>query len=312
MDSTQRRLALVAVVLWAFGGGVGRAATQPNIPLIVADDVGAEASGLYQLAGGSGTAPMPNIDALAARGLVFENTWVNPMCSPTRSTILTGLYGHHTGVLTAGDVLAPSTATIWDYIRKTSPATYDMAVFGKWASGRQRRRHRARQEHPCAQLSGLLGAQVSDYFNWTAWDRNTGRSSQITTYTTTALTDWAIDFIKKHDAARPQDPWFLYLPYNAPHAPFQVPPGNLHAGNVEGRKPGTRSPTVPVYQAMIQALDTEIGRVLQHVDLKNTLVLYIGDNGTPANVKDSPAGGLCPVAPPPRSWGRAGRIPAIP
>lgn len=74
MDSTQRCLALVAVVLWAFGGGVGRAATQPNILRIVADDVGAEASGLYQLTGGSGTAPMPNIDALAARGLVFENS----------------------------------------------------------------------------------------------------------------------------------------------------------------------------------------------------------------------------------------------
>ncbi len=68
MDSTQRCLALVAVVLWAFGGGVGRAATQPNILRIVADDVGAEASGLYQLTGGSGTHPGRTCEARAARG----------------------------------------------------------------------------------------------------------------------------------------------------------------------------------------------------------------------------------------------------
>ena len=74
---------------------------------------------------------MPNLERIAANGLVFDNVWVNPMCSPTRATILTGLYGFRTGVLVAGDVLDPNTTTVWDYLRNESPAKYDMAVFGK-------------------------------------------------------------------------------------------------------------------------------------------------------------------------------------
>ena len=282
---------LFSVLLLAWVSSLTLAATPPNILLIVADDVGAEASSLYPaLVGKSGAASMPNIEKLAAGGLVFENTWVNPMCSPTRSTILTGLYGHHTGVLVAGDVLAPSTTTIWDYIRKESPAKYDMAVFGKWHLGGPGNdiQHVINMRVP--NFRGFLGAQVSDYYNWIAYDSN-GSSTTVTTYTTTALTDWAIDFIKKHDAARPQDPWFVYVPYNAAHTPNQVPPANLHSIDLGQLKPGARGgASVPVYKAMMQALDTEIGRLLQNVDLKNTLVIYIGDNGTPAMVKDEGAG----------------------
>jgi arylsulfatase B len=265
------------------------AAAPPNILLIVADDVGAEASSLYPFAGKSGAAPMPNLEKIAARGLTFDNAWVNPMCSPTRATIISGLYGHHSGVLVAGDVLSPSTRTIWDYIGRDSPAKYDMAVFGKWHLGGNGGDIKHVQDMRVPNFRGFLGAQISDYYNWTAWDGNTGASAPVTTYATTALTDWAIDFIKKHEATRAKDPWFVYVPYNAAHAPFQVPPENLHSIDVGGQKPGTRAPSVPVYKAMIQALDTEIGRLLKNVDLKDTLVIYVGDNGTPGNVKDEGA-----------------------
>ncbi len=265
-------------------------AAPPNILLILADDVGSEASSLYHLAGKQGAAAMPNIEKLAQRGLVMDNVWVNPMCSPTRATLLTGLYGHHTGVLVAGDVLDPKTTTIFDYVKKESPAKYDMAVFGKWHLGGNGGNIEHVQAMRVPNYRGFLGAQITDYFNWTAWDGNTGKSEQITTYTTTALTDWAIEFLNKHNATRKADPWFIYMPYNAAHAPFQVPPENLHKIDVGGQKPGTRQPSVPVYKAMIQSLDTEIGRLLSHVDLNNTLVIYMGDNGTPGNVKDENAG----------------------
>jgi hypothetical protein len=82
------------------GSGTGR----PNILFIVADDLGAEASILYpQLAGNSGQVPTPNLQALAARGLVFDNVWANPVCSPTRAAIVSGLYGHRTGVTNGND-----------------------------------------------------------------------------------------------------------------------------------------------------------------------------------------------------------------
>jgi arylsulfatase B len=266
------------------------AATPPNILLIVADDLGAESSSLYKLAGSAGTAPMPNLEAIAARGLVFDNAWVNPMCSPTRATILTGLYGHRTGVLVAGDVLDPSTTTIFDYIRKSSTAKYEMAVFGKWHLGGNGGEIKHVMDMRIPNFRGFLGAQISDFNKWTAWDGNTGKSQEITTYSTTALTDWAIEFIRNHEAARRQDPWFVYVPYNAPHAPFQAPPKDLHTVDLGDLKPGDRKTEVAVYQAMVQAMDTEMGRLLKAVDLNNTLVIFVGDNGTPENVKDGNTG----------------------
>ena len=284
-------LLLIIILLTALlSARANTASSQPNILLLVADDVGAESSSLYRLAGSNGTARMPNLEKLASSGLVFDNVWVNPMCSPTRATLLTGLYGHRTGVLVAGDVLAPSTTTIFDYLRKESPAKYDMAVFGKWHLGGNGGDIQHVRDMRVPNFRGFLGAQIANYFNWTAWDGNTGTSAQVNTYTTTALTDWAIEFIKKHEATRTDDPWFVYVPYNAAHAPFQAPPQNLHSVNLGNLAPGTRSPTLAVYQAMLQAMDTEMGRLLASVDLKNTLVIYIGDNGTPANVKDGETG----------------------
>jgi arylsulfatase A-like enzyme len=260
-------------------------ATPPNILLIVADDVGAEASSLHRLAGKLGPAPMPNLERIAAGGLVFDNVWVNPMCSPTRATILTGRYGHRTGVLIAGDVLDPGTTTIWDQLRDKSPARYDMAVFGKYHLGGNGGAIKHVQDLRVPNFRGFLGAQVADYFKWTAWSSD-GSSREVTAYATTAITDWAIEFLDRHQATRPQDPWFLYLPYNAAHGPFQAPPANLHSQDLGSLQPGERQASVPVYRAMIEALDTELGRLLAHIDLTNTIVIYLGDNGTPANVKD--------------------------
>ena len=98
-----------------------------------------------------------------------------------------------------------------------------MAVFGKWHLGGPGNdvQHVINMRVP--NFRGFLGAQVGEYYNWTAYD-STGASSTVTTYTTTALTNWGIDFLKKHDAERPQDPWFLYMPYNAAHAPKMMKP----------------------------------------------------------------------------------------
>lgn len=278
---------LLALVLLGIGcTSTALSASPPNILLIVTDDMGADASSLYNLAGVEGAAATPNLAALAARGLVFDNAWVNPMCSPTRATILTGQYGHHTGVLVAGDVLDPKTTTIFDYIRKESPAKYNMAVFGKWHLGGNGGEIKHVQDMRIPNFRGFLGAQISDFYKWTAWDGNTGDSEAVTTYATTALTDWAVDFIRKHEATRKRDPWFVYVPYNAVHAPFQVPPATLHSTDVGDLKPGDRKASVAVYKAMIQALDSEIGRLLKSVDLRNTLVIFVGDNGTPGDVKD--------------------------
>src|SRR5688572_6939619 len=113
--------------------------TRPNILFILADDLGAEASILYPnlynsvAPAGLGQVPTPTISALAARGVVFDNVWATPLCSPTRAAVLTGLYGHNTGVTTVGNILPGNTTSIFELIRDsaTSPR-YNMSVFGKW------------------------------------------------------------------------------------------------------------------------------------------------------------------------------------
>ena len=136
---------------------------------------------------------------------------------------------------------------------------------------------------------GFLAGDVPDYFNWNIHNLD-GTIQPSTTYTTTAITDFALDFLREHRASRPQEPWLAWVAYNSAHSPFQVPPANLHTVNVGGLAPGTRSTSAAVYRAMIQSLDTEIGRLLAAVDLATTTVIYIGDNGTPSQVKVAGAG----------------------
>jgi arylsulfatase B len=291
------------------GGSGGGNARRPNILFIIADDWGAEATSLYpELVGDSGAVPVPTIEALAENGLVFDNAWASPVCSPTRGTIVSGLYGHRTGVTTVGNVLPTNTITVFDRITADSPADYGQAFFGKYHVGGGSIDPRPGNAYPAAlgvlqhvrdlgitTFRGILGGGLTDYYDWSAFDID-GPAVPTTTYATTVLADYAIDFIKEHEATKPDQPWFLYQAFNAPHAanggnsPYQVPPPELHSvdlSSVGNPTPGTYTTNVPVYKANIQSLDTEIGRLLKEVDLETTTVIFIGDNGTPAPVKDT-------------------------
>jgi arylsulfatase A-like enzyme len=285
----------------------GSAPTKPNVLLIIADDYGAEASSLYpEIKGDQGQVSVPNIEALAQNGLVFDNAWASPVCSPTRGTIVSGQYGFRTGVTTVGDVLPTSTATLFERLTAGSPS-YEQAFFGKYHIGGGSIDPRpgvpyagvpAILQHArdlgITNYRGILGGALVDYFNWVTYDIN-GPAVANTTYATTALTDFAIDYIHHHQATKPNEPWFLYQAYNAPHAanggnnPYQVPPPQLHhvdLSSVGNPAPGVYQTNIPVYQADIQALDTELGRLLAEVDFNNTVVVFIGDNGVPPPVKD--------------------------
>ncbi|HVT06514.1 MAG TPA: sulfatase-like hydrolase/transferase [Polyangia bacterium] len=291
------------------GGAVAGGPSKPNILLIIADDLGAEASALYPaLAGTQGQVPIPNIQALANNGLVFNNAWASPVCSPTRGTIVSGQYGFRTGVTTVGNVLPTSTVTLFDRLNADTPYTH--AFFGKYhlGGGSIDVRPPTVEADASAILQhvrdlgiktyrGILGGALSDYFSWWTFDIN-GPQLANTTYSTTALTDYAIDFIHQQ-AANPSQPWFVYQAFNAPHAanggnnPFQVPPPELHhvdLSSVGNPAPGAYQTSIPVYQAEIQALDTELGRLLAEVDFSKTLVIFIGDNGVPPPVKDTATG----------------------
>jgi arylsulfatase A-like enzyme len=265
--------------------GTGGGQTQRNILLIIQDDYGAESSPLYpDLNGDSGAVATPNIERLAENGLVFDNAWSNPACSMTRSTILTGLYGHRTGVTFVNAVLPTTTTTLFD--RVGAETAYDAALFGKYHVG-------PTVEHVSEigidTFRGILGGAISDYYNWVAFDV-AGPAVRWSTYATTAITDFAVDHIREREAAAPDQPWFVYQAYNGSHSPFQVPPRELHSLDVGGQAPGTIDNSINNYKAIIQATDTEIGRLLAEVDLDETTVIYIGDNGTPGAQKDTGTG----------------------
>ena len=290
------------------GSGGGGGVTRPNVLLIIADDLGAESTSLYPtLTGDSGAVPVPNIESLAQNGLVFDNAWASPACSMTRGTIVSGLYGYRTGVTSVGAVLPTDTVTLFDRITAESPS-YGQSFFGKYHLGGGNIDPKANGAFADApkilqhvrdlgipNFQGILGGGLTDYFSWNIYNIN-GPAVPTTTYSTTKLTDLAIDYIHNQESTQPTNPWFVYQAYNAPHAangannPFEVPPPELHSvdlSTVGSPKPGTYATNIPVYKANIQALDTELGRLLKAVDLEKTVVIFIGDNGTPGPVKDT-------------------------
>lgn len=256
--------------------------TSPNVLLIIADDMGVDASACYDV--GNTQAHMPNLEKLCASGLVFDNTYAAPVCSPTRATIMTGKYGFRTGVgsaipRTGGIGLSNDEVTLFDRLNETN---YSSNVIGKW--------HIAGSEDGLDQPSdlgvsdyyGLYSGGTRDYFKWTAVTG--GKTVAVGEYATTHFTNKAIEWIDGQDT-----PWFLWLAYNAPHTPFHLPPAELHTANdlPEDKKTIEGNP-LPYYNAMLEALDTEIGRLLSSItDLDNTVVMFIGDNGTPGRTKKS-------------------------
>ena len=262
------------------------AAAQPNILLVIADDMGLDASNCYSV--GQSQAPMPNLERLCAEGLVFENAYAAPVCSPTRATLMTGRYGFRTGVGTAitrrgGSGLSTDETSLFDLLDETD---YAKAIIGKWhlAPSPNDTNHPA--ELGVDDYFGLMSGGIRDYYDWTAVEN--GEQVNISGYSTSVLTDRAIDWVAQH--SKSGDPWFLWLAYNAPHTPFHVPPADLHsAGDLIDNRRAIRQNPTPYFHAALEALDNEMGRLLTSMsdsERANTIVIFMGDNGSPRRVAD--------------------------
>jgi len=276
------------IFLWSLAlSGVLSAATTKNILLIIADDYGADSSRLYNTpASGASLPPTPNIISLAQQGVVFRNAHAQPVCSPTRATIITGQYPYRTGI---GDVVAAGTPaltmahfTLPEAFAANPSRNYALAQFGKW--------HLANGMNSPATIGGwphfsgsLMGA-ISDYRNWT----KTVNGVQTAGYTNYATTD-IVDDARAWILARGAQPWFAWVAFNAPHTPLHIPPASLAPGYATNTAVGAnRRQYEAMVEAMVEAMDTEIGRLLGAVNLANTHVIFIGDNGTPGNQVQPP------------------------
>ena len=270
------------------GMGDTAQAARPNILLIIADDYGADGSSLFNSTnGGAILPPTPNIASLVTNGVVFRSAYANPLCSPTRACLLTGRHGFRTGI---GDVVggsqAPLSSTEFTLPRAFSAnggLGYQLAHFGKWhlANG------------PTTPLAvggwtnyvGNLIGQLTNYYNWAKTSNGVMRTS--TNYATTDLVNDATAWI----SARGTNSWFLWTAFNAPHTPFHLPPTNLcpHYAGLSGTAGDIIAHRLDYYHAMIEAMDTEIGRLLAALpDRANTHIIFLGDNGTLGSVIQPP------------------------
>ena len=134
-------------------------------------------------------------------------------------------------------------------------------------------------------FSGTISGGLPNYSSWPKVVN--GVQSTSTNYATTDNVDDAISFVQ----AQGDDPWFLWVAFNAPHTPFHKPPNDLHSyDSLPGTQLDIDENPRSYYEAMVEALDTEIGRLMGVVDLSDTTVIFLGDNGTPSSVVQNPFG----------------------
>lgn len=181
-----------------------------------------------------------------------------------------------------GDELGSSEKILQQYIKEETGNAYSTAIIGKWhlsGSGADVNP----EDFGLDYYSGLIRGSVQDYYNWELTEN--GSSNLQTEYTSTVFTDLSIDWVNAQSK-----PWFLWLAYNAPHTPFHVPPTEMHSQGTLAEYTDELDP-IPYYMAAIEAMDFQIGELLESIpedELDNTIIIYLGDNGTPNQVAQSP------------------------
>ena len=287
-----------------------RAETKPNVLFILCDDLRPDALGCY----GSAHVKTPHIDALAAAGVRFANAFcTTSLCSPSRASILTGLYAHRHGVRDNFTEL-PAALPHWPgRLRETGYAT---AYIGKWHMGET-------NDAPRPGFDWFVTHKGQGKYFDTEWSLNGAPAKSIAGYYTTTVTDLALDWLGQRDAAQP---WALCIGQKAPHSFYtpeekyahtfdavRVPyPASAFALDAkpawmkqrlttwhgiygplfEWRKkfPDERPEAVRDFENMVHgywgtvlSVDDSVGRLVAFLkerdQWENTLVVFMGDNG---------------------------------
>ncbi|MDX1982507.1 MAG: arylsulfatase [Bryobacteraceae bacterium] len=285
------------------GAAMAQAPKRPNVVVLLADDLGWADVGFH-----ASEIRTPNIDRLASQGAELERFYSFPVCSPTRSALMTGRSPMRLGVaysvirpwlnygLPAGEHLMP---------QSFRAAGYQTAITGKWHLGHSQAKFMPNSrgfDHAYGHVNGAI-----DYFDHTReggldWHRN-GKSVDEKGYSTDLLGAEASAFIRKRDRSRP---FFLYVPFNAPHTPLQAPQARLDKyANIADKRRRT-------FAAMVDGLDTSIGHILSTLDQErvanDTIVLFFSDNGGPVAqaARNTPLRGAKAT-----TWEGGIRVPAV-
>lgn len=271
-------------------------AAPPNVLVVITDDQGYGDLG----ADGNPVLKTPHLDAFAKESVRLKRFHVSPVCSPTRSSLLTGQWNYRTGVVDTfigRSMMRPGVPTLPEHL---SAAGYRTGLFGKWHLGDH---HPLRPEDRgfgttlwihgggLAQPSDLPGTAAGKQYFDPVLTKN-GQETSTKGYCTDVFTDAALDFITANEAK----PFFAYVAFNAPHGPYQVPDADAapyrkldltanafpRFGQPWGAANAKAAEIANAY-GMIANLDANFGRLMKTLADKkladNTVVIFLTDNG---------------------------------
>lgn len=269
-------LTLLGCVLFVEAAWGAETSPRPNIVYLLADDLGWADVGFH-----GGKIRTPNIDKLAASGTRLEQYYVQSLCSPTRAALLTGRYPFRLG-LQVGVIfpwvqygLPLEEVTLPQRLRESG---YQTAIVGKWHLGHFRPEYlptRRGFDQQYGLYNGMIDYNTHLRDGGLDWHRN-DRGVTEEGYSTHLITREAIRVLKERDPAKPV---FLYVPFNAVHAPYQVP--ESYAASYADLPESRRD-----YAGMVASLDEAVGKIVATIDelglRDNTLIVFHSDNGGPS------------------------------
>jgi arylsulfatase B len=280
-----------------------RQSQRPNVLIFLADDLGWNDVGYH-----GSEIQTPSIDRLAAEGTQLDRFYSFPLCSPTRSALMTGRYPLRLGL--GYTVVRPwarfglplAERTIADYFQE---AGYETAMTGKWHLGHYSRKYLPAARgfgHSYGQVNGAIDYYTHERDGGLDWHRD-GKTLKEDGYTTDLIASEAERLIRGRDRSKPM---FLYVPFNAPHGPLQAPKELLAKyAHIEDQRRRT-------FAAMVDRMDTAIGGILAALDKEgmreNTVVLFFSDNGGPigSGARNTPLRGAKGS-----TWEGGTRVPAV-
>ncbi|HEX2476877.1 MAG TPA: sulfatase-like hydrolase/transferase [Lacipirellulaceae bacterium] len=253
---------------------LAHAADKPNILVFLCDDTGYAEFGFQ----GGKDIPTPHIDSIAANGVRFTQGYVSgPYCSPTRAGLLTGRYqtrfGHEFNSVARQTGLRLDETTMAERLHELGYAT---CAIGKWHLGEKPRFRPTRQG-----FDEFYGTLSNTAFFHPRLFIDSRVSDEVQTiddpdfYTTAAYAERAVDWLGKQEGKS----WFLYVPFNAQHAPLQAP------GTYLARFDDIKDEKRHTFTAMMSAMDDAVGKILDKIrnmgQEENTLIFFLSDNGGP-------------------------------
>ena len=248
----------------------------PNIILVMIDNVGFDEIGIN----GNDLVSTPHLDSFASQGVQFSRFYSNPMCAPTRASLMTGRYHYRTGVIhtsRGGAKMYGDEFTVAELLKEAGYAT---GIFGKWHLGDNYPMRPQDQgfDETLFHKSGRLGQvpEYTTYINPNLWED--GQLVQKEGYCTDIFFDGAMKFMEKHL----HHPFFIYLPTNIAHASsevgLEVPRkySDIHVS--KGMEPGKATVC-----GMLENFDENFGRLIARLDTlelrNNTLIIFLSDDG---------------------------------